>query len=82
MRSLIRGACFCLLILFLVYCGLNAVEKGLADLTALEKPPGAFLLQLKPDGFLAVTFGGETVLLNPADLFGSLKEWWDKLGLF
>lgn len=82
MRSLIKGAFFCLLVLFLVYCGLNAVGNGLAELTALETPPAAFALQLKPAGFLAVTFGGETVLLDPAALIGSFKEWWDRLGLF
>ncbi|NMB42350.1 MAG: hypothetical protein GX996_10535 [Firmicutes bacterium] len=47
-----------LFFLLLVYCGLNASEKGILELTALREPAQALLLEVE-DGKLVIIFAGE-----------------------
>lgn len=78
MRSFIYTVAVLLLSLLLLYGGLNVVERSMAELLALEREPGAFVLDRR-EGAFVVTFGGGTFSLCLQETLAGLRSWWEKL---
>ncbi len=78
MRSFCYSVAAVLLALLLLYGGLNVVERGMMDLMALEREPGAFTLRRQDGGGIAVTFGGGQIILDPAEFLAAVKDWWER----
>jgi hypothetical protein len=78
MRSFWYSAAAVLLALLLLYGGLNVVERSMVELMALEREPGAFSICRQEGGGIAVTFGGSTSILDPAELLESIKGLWER----
>ena len=62
--------------LTLVYGGLSAVEKGMHDLLALERPLAALRLQPAGEGAVQITFAGQTWTVSPRHWIERVRELW------
>lgn len=66
-------------VLFLVYGGLNLVERNMAELTGHRYSHEAFSIRSDPQGLLVITFGGRTASFDAGALCAMLKQWWNRL---
>jgi hypothetical protein len=79
MRSYAVLAAMIMLVLLLLYGGLNLVERGMAQMLARDRLPEAFTVRRGAGSSVLVTFSGRTVVLDPNQAITAVKNWWERL---
>ncbi|MEW5785914.1 MAG: hypothetical protein AB1767_12720 [Bacillota bacterium] len=77
MRYLLYSTAVVLLVLLLLYGGLNVVEQSMQELLALDREPAAFALRRLKNGSVELIFSGSTYSLDLDRLFSTVQNWWE-----
>ncbi|NMA91869.1 MAG: hypothetical protein GX973_01955 [Firmicutes bacterium] len=67
------------LILFVVYGGLQAVEKGIGEMVNWGQPSRALAWERGSGGECTIIFAGKGVVINFPAMYYQLIEKWDRL---
>ncbi len=81
MRSFFYSTVAALLLLLLLYTGLNLVEFNMGELMGLEREAAAFTLRQQANGVMEITFSGATVTLNTLGALNTIKNWLESFSI-